>query len=83
MDPLGIITAFFGVILVLSIALFIVSFIRKWGNIFKIYWGFVVFICLHLLLFSLVVFSAPNTLPAPLNAYTILVLNVLDTLIGL
>ena len=83
MDPFGIITAVIGLALMLSIALFIVSFIRNWGNIYRIYWGFVVLLCSHLLFFSLVLFSAPNSLPAPLNAYIIGVLGVLGTLITL
>ena len=83
MDPFGIITAVIGLALILSIALFIASFIRNWGNIYRIYWGFVSFLCFHLLLFCLLLFSAPNSLPAPLHAYTIGVLGVLDTLIPL
>ena len=82
MDPLGIITAVIGLVLMLSITVFVFSFTHKWRNIFKIYWGFVVFLCSHLLLFSLAVFGGPDTLPALLNEYTIGILNFGDILIG-
>ena len=82
MDVLGIITAVIGFTLIFSIMLFTFSITRNWGNIYKIYWGFVVFMCSHLLLFSVVAFSETTTLPPLLNTYTIGVLDLLGTLIS-
>jgi len=83
MDPLGIATTAIFFIFIFSIAIFIFSIIRHWKKIYIIYWGFMVFLSLHLFLFSLVTFSSPDTMPAPLKAYTIGLLTLLDMLIGL
>jgi len=82
MDPLGIIIAAIFFIFILSITVFIFSIIRHWQTIYIIYWGFIVFLSLHLFLFSLVTFGSPDTMPALLKSYTIGFLNLLAMLIS-
>jgi hypothetical protein len=75
------ITAIIGLSLLVSIAIFVFSFIHHWGKIYKIYWGIVVFLCTHLLLFSLVLFVQPTKLPSLLHAYAVGVLDILNMLV--
>jgi hypothetical protein len=71
-------TAVIGIFLLVSIVVFIFSIIRKWGKIYIIFWGLVVFLCTHLLLFWLVVFVETTKLPPLLNSYTFGVLYLLE-----
>ena len=56
MEISEIIIAVIGVFLLFSIGVFIFSIIRKWGKIYIIVWGLLIFLSTHLLLFYLVVF---------------------------
>jgi hypothetical protein len=71
-------TAVIGIFLLVSIVVFIFSIIRKWGKIYIIFWGLVVFLCTHLLLFWLVVFVETTKLPPLLNSFTFGVLYLLE-----
>ena len=73
-----IVTAVIGLFLLVSIVVFIFSIIRKWGKIYIIFWGLVVFLCTHLLLFWLVVFVETTKLPPLLNSYTLGILYLLE-----
>ena len=79
---LQIITAVLSLFLLVSIGVFTFSIIRKWGIIYIIFWGLVVFLCSHLLLFFLVVFAEITKLPVLLNAYTLWILNLLVKLVS-
>jgi hypothetical protein len=79
---LQIITAVLSLFLLVSIGVFTFSIIRKWGIIYIIFWGLVVFLCSHLLLFFLVVFAETTKLPVLLNAYTLWILNLLVKLVS-
>jgi hypothetical protein len=72
-----IVTAVIGLFLLVSIGVFIFSIIRKWGKIYIILWGLVIFLCSHLLLFLLVVFAETTKLPALLKGYTLGILELL------
>ena len=76
------ITAIIGLSLLVSIAIFVFSFIHHWGKVYKIYWGIVVFLCTHLLLFSLVLFVQPTKLPSLLHAYAVGVGQFVDIIFG-
>ena len=78
---LEIITVIIGLSLLVSIAIFVFSIIRHWGKVFIIYWGFVIFLCTHLLLFSLVIFVQTTKLPYLLQAYAVGVLDILNMLV--
>ncbi len=82
MSFLEIVTAVIGLFLLVSIGVFIFSIIRKWGKIYIILWGLVIFLCSHLLLFFLVVFVETTKLPPLLNAYAHGVLDLLVKLVG-
>ena len=58
-----IITAIIVLFLMVSIWVFIFSIIRRWGKIYIIFWGLVIFLCSHLLLFYLVVIVETTALP--------------------
>ena len=77
-----IITAVIVLFPLVSIGVFIFSIIRKWGKIYIIFWGLVVFLCSHLLLIWLVVFVESTNLPALLNAYTLWILDLLVKLVS-
>ena len=77
-----IITTAIVLFLLISIGVFIFSIIRKWGKIYIIYWGLVVFLCSHLLLSWLVIFIETTKLPALLNAYTLWILGLLVKLVS-
>ena len=77
-----IITAVIVLFLLVSIGVFIFSIIRKWGKIYIIFWGLVVFLCSHLLLFWLVIFVETTKLPGLLNAYTLWILDLLVKLVS-
>ena len=77
-----IITAVIVLFLLVSIGVFIFSIIRKWGKIYIIFWGLVVFLCSHLLLFYLVVFVETTKLPALLKGYTLGILDLLEKLVS-
>ena len=77
---LQIITAVISLFLLVSIGVFIFSIIRKWGIIYIIFWGLVVVLCSHLLLFILVVFVEPANLPTLLSRYTLGILDLLEKL---
>jgi len=79
---LEIITAVIGLFLLVSIGVFLFSIIRKWGKIYIIFWGLVVFLCTHLLLFCLVVFVETTQLPALLKGYTLGILDLLEKLVS-
>jgi len=78
---LEIITALIGLSLLVSIAIFVFSIIRDWGMVYKIYWGILVFLCTHLLLFSLLLFVETTKLPSLLHAYAVGVLDILNMLV--
>jgi hypothetical protein len=78
-----ILTAGIGLFLLVSIVLFTFSIIHKWHTIYIIFWGLVVFLCSHLLLFWLVVIVETTKLPSLLNSYTLVVLGLLDKLFDL
>ena len=71
-----IVTAVIGLFLLVSIVVFIFSIIHKWSKIYIFFWGLVVFLCSHLLLFWLVVFVETTKLPPLLNSYTLVVLDL-------
>jgi len=73
-----IITAVIGFILLVSIGVFIYSFTLNWGKIYIIFWGLVVVLCSHLLLYCLVVYIEPTNLPPLLNRYIRWVLGLLE-----
>ena len=77
---LQIITAVIGLFLLVSIGVFIFSFILNWGKIYIIFWGLVVVLCSHLLLYCLVVYVEPNYLPPQLSRYILGILNLLEKL---
>ena len=77
-----IVTAVIGLFLVVSIGVFIFSIIRKWSKIYIIFWGLVIFLCSHLLLFCLVVFVETTKLPALLKRYTLGILDLLEKLVS-
>ena len=78
---LEIITAIIGLSLLVSIAIFVFSIIHHWGKVYIIYWGIVVLLCTHLLLFSLELFVQPTKLPSLLHAYLAGVLDILNRLV--
>ena len=78
-----VVTAAIGLFLLASIVVFIFSMIRKWGKVYIIYWGLVVFLCSHLLLLWIVVFVETTKLPPLLNSYTHGVLQLLEKCIEL
>jgi len=82
MEISEIIIAVIGLFLLFSIGVFIFSIIRKWGKIYIIFWGLVVFLCSHLLLFCLVVFVETTKLPALLKGYTLGILDLLEKLVS-
>ncbi len=73
-------TAVIGLFLLVSIGVFIFSFILNWGKIYIIFWGVVVVLCSHLLLFFLVVYVEPANLPPLLSRYTLGILDLLEKL---
>jgi len=77
---LQIITAVIGFFLLLSIAIFIFSFILNWGKISIIFWGLVVVLCSHLLLYCLVVYVEPANLPPLLSKYILGIVDLLEKL---
>jgi len=77
-----IVTAVIGLFLLVSIGVFIFSMVRTWGKIYIIFWGLVVFLCFHLLLFCLVVFVESTKLPALLKGYTLGILDLLEKLVS-
>ena len=74
---LQIITAVISLFLLVSIGVFIFSFILNWGKIYIIFWGLVVVLCSHLLLYCIVVYIEPANLPPLLSRY---ILGILDLL---
>ena len=80
MGSLQIITAVIGFFLLLSIAIFIFSFILNWGKISIIFWGLVVVLCSHLLLYCLVVYVEPANLPPLLSKYILGIVDLLEKL---
>ena len=82
-DVLEIITAVIGLFLLFSVGIFILSIVRKWGKPYKIYWGVVVVLCVHMFLFALVLFVQTTKLPSILTAYTLGVLSLLDKIVGI
>ena len=76
-----IITAVIGLFLLAAFGAFIFSIIRNWGKIYIIFWGLVIFLCSHLLLFCLVVFAGTTKLPPLLNGYILGILDLLEKLI--
>jgi len=82
MEISEIILAVIGLFLLFSVGVFIFSIIRKWGKIYIIFWGFLIFIGTHLLLFYLVVFVETTKLPPLLNAYTLVILDLLEKLVS-
>jgi len=78
-----IVTAVIGLFLLVFIVVFIFSIIHKWVKTYIIFWGLVVFLCSHLLLFWLVVIVETTKLPSLLNSYTLVVLGLLDKLVDL
>ena len=80
MGSLQIITAVISLFLLVSIGVFIFSFIRHWGKIYIIFWGLVVVLCSHLLLFFLVVYVEPANLPPLLSRYILGILDLLEKL---
>jgi hypothetical protein len=77
-----IIAAIIGLSLLVSIAVFVFSIISDWGKVYKIYWGVAVFLCAHLLLFSLVLLVQTNKLPSLLHSYALGVLDILNMLVS-
>ena len=77
---LQIITAVISLFLLVSIGVFIFSFILHWGKIYIIFWGLVVVLCSHLLLFILVIYVEPANLPPLLSRYTLGILDLLEKL---
>ncbi len=77
---LQIITAFISLFLLVSIGLFIFSFILNWGKIHIIFWGLAVVLCSHLLLYCLVVYVGPANLPPLLSRYILWILDLLEKL---
>ncbi len=82
MEISEIIIAVIGLFLLFSIGVFIFSIIRKWGKIYIIFWGLLIFLCTHLLLFFLVVFVETTKLPSLLQAYTLGILDLLEKLVS-
>jgi hypothetical protein len=82
MEISEIIIAVIGFFLLFSIGVFIFSIIRKWGKIYIIFWGLLIFLCTHLLLFYLVVFVETTKLPSLLQAYTLGMLDLLEKLVS-
>ena len=79
---LQIITAVISFFLMVSIGVFIFSIIRNWGKIYIIFWGLVIFLCSHLLLFYLVVIVETTALPPLLIGYTRGILELLTKLVS-
>ena len=77
---LQIITAVIILFLLVSIGVFIFSFILNWGKIYIIFWGLVVVLCSHLLLYCLAVYVEPANLPPLLSRYILVILNLLEKL---
>jgi hypothetical protein len=77
---LQIITTVIGLILLVSIGVFIFSFILNWGKIYIIFWGLVVVLCSHLLLYCLVVYVEPANLPPMLSKYILGIVDLLEKL---
>ena len=77
-----IITAIIVLFLMVSIWVFIFSIIRRWGKIYIIFWGLVIFLCSHLLLFYLVVIVETTALPPLLIGYTRGILELLTKLVS-
>jgi hypothetical protein len=77
---LQIITAVISLFLLVSIGVFIFSFILNWGKIYIIFWGVVVVLCSHLLLYCLVVYVQPTNLPPLLIRYIHGMLDLLEKL---
>ena len=80
MGSLQIITTVIGLILLVSIGVFIFSFILNWGKIYIIFWGLVVVLCSHLLLYCLVVYVEPANLPPMLSKYILGIVDLLEKL---
>jgi len=80
---LQIITAVIGLFLLVSIGIFLFSIIHNWGKIHIIFWGLVVVLCSHLLLYCVVVYVEPTNLPPLLSRYILGILDLLEKLIGL
>lgn len=81
-DILEIITAVIGIFLIVTIGVFILSIVRNWGKAYRIYWGAVVFLSIHMLLFAIVLFIQTAKLPTLLKTYTLGMLSLLDKFIG-
>ena len=77
---LQIITAVISLFLLVSIGVFIFSFILNWGKIYIIFWGLVVVLFSHLLLYFLVVYVEPANLPPMLSRYILGILDLLEKL---
>jgi hypothetical protein len=77
-----IITAGIVLFLLVSIGVFIFSIIRNWGRIYIIFWGLVIFLCSHLLLFYLVVIVETTALPPLLKGYALGILGLLAKLVN-
>ena len=79
-DYMELIAAVIAIFMIISVVIFVLSIIRKWGKIYKIYWGTVVFISLHMFLFAVALFIYPPVLPSILSSYALGVLSLLDKL---
>ena len=79
---LQIITAVIGLFLLVSIGVFIFSFILNWGKIYIIFWGLVVVLCSHILLYCLVVYVEPANFPPMLSNYILGMRDWVGKLIG-
>ena len=77
---LQIITAVISLFLLVSIGVVIFSLILNWGKIYIIFWGLVVVLCSHLLLYCLVVYIEPANLPPLLSKYILGILDLLEKL---
>jgi hypothetical protein len=77
MGSLQIITAVLGFFLLVSIGVFIFSFIFNWGKLFTVFWALAAILCAHLLLYCLVVYVEPANMPPLLSRY---ILGIVDSL---
>ena len=80
MGSVQIITAVIGFFLLVSIGVFIFSFIFNWGKMSIIFWGLVAVLCSHLLLYCLVVYVEPTNLPPLLSKYILGIVNLMGKL---
>ena len=77
-----IVTAVIVLFLLVSVGVFIFAIISDWGKVYLYFWGVVIVLCSHLLLFYLVVIAETTALPPLLKKYTLWILDLLAKLVS-